>query len=134
MLWHNSSSINRIDSIKFNFAFATRYQDYDVEDYNPVNVTFFIEIALSNELYGSGMFVEITFPRDPKLQRQCRSFRMRSTIVDIFVMILLTLSSCTYIMSIVKTVRLAKVCIYIHMYLICNGTYICILYIVHTYA
>ena len=62
-------------------------------------------------MHGSSMSVDATFDRDPQLRRQCRSFRKKSTIVDIFVMILLILSSWTYIMSIIKSIKLAKVCI-----------------------
>lgn len=101
--------LNRIDNIKINFAFVTQYQEHVVEDYNPIDAEFFIVVILDSVLYGSGMSVEVTFQSDPQLKRHCRSFRKKSTIVDIIVMILLILSSCTYIMSIVKTVRLAKV-------------------------
>ena len=99
----------RIDSIEFRFSLAAQYQEYDVEEYNPIDAVFFITVTMENMLYGSSMRTDVTFYRDPLLRRLCRSFRNKSTIVDIFVMILLILSSWTYITSIVKTVKLAKV-------------------------
>ena len=99
----------RIDSIEFRFSLAAQYQEYDVEEYNPIDAVFFITVTMENMLYGSSMRTDVKFYRDPLLRRLCRSFRNKSTIVDIFVMILLILSSWTYITSIVKTVKLAKV-------------------------
>ena len=99
----------RVQSIDFQFSFAAQYQEYDVEDYNPVDVEFHISVSLENELHGSGMSVELEFYRDPVLRRQCNNFRKKSTIVDIFVMVLLIMSSWTYIASILKTIMLAKV-------------------------
>ena len=101
--------LHRITSIEFSFSLATQYQKFVVEDYNPIDAKFFIAVSLDNEIHGSGMNVEATLYREPELKRLCRSFRKRSTIVDSFVMMLLILSSWTYIMSIVKTIRLAKV-------------------------
>ena len=102
----------RIRSITFKFSLATVYQEYDVEDYNSVDAKFFITVSLKNIMHGSSMSVDVTFHRDPQLRRQCRSFRKKSTIVDIIVMTLLILSSWTYIMSIIKSIKLAKVCMY----------------------
>jgi len=61
------------------------------------------------------MSVEVKLSKDPELRRYCTHFRLRNTIVDIFVMVLVILSSFTYITSIVKTIKLSKVCI-IRMY------------------
>ena len=80
-----------------------------MEDYNPVDARFFVIVSLENVMHGSSVSVDVTFYRDPQLRRRCRSFRKKSTIVDIFVMILLILSSWTYIMSIIKSMKLAKV-------------------------
>ena len=102
----------RVDSIDFEFSFAAQYQEYDVEDYNPVDVKFYISVSLENDLHGSGMSVELEFYHNPVLRRKCNCFRKKSTIVDIFVMTLLIMSSWTYIVSIAKTVILAKVAMY----------------------
>ena len=99
----------RVHSIEFKFSLATQYLEHDVEDDNPVDAKFFIAVSLNNELSGSGLSVEAEFYRDPQLRRSCISFRKKSTIVDIIVMTLLIMSSCTYIMSIVKTIALARV-------------------------
>lgn len=86
-----------------------------MEDDNPVDAKFFIAVSLNNVLSGSGMSVEAEFYRDPELRRSCISFRKKSTIMDIVVMTLLIMSSCTYIMSIAKTITLAKVCTYLYI-------------------
>ena len=109
----------RIDSIEFRFSLAAQYQEYDVEEYNPIDAVFFITVTMENILHGSSMHTDVTFYRDPLLKRLCRSFRNKSTIVDIFVMILLILSSWTYVTSIIKTVKLAKVRIVIEFIIIC---------------
>jgi len=76
-------------------------------------------------MHGSSMSVETKLGRDPELRRYCTHFRFRTTIVDIAVMVLVILSSLTYISSIVKTIRLSKVymlhiqnvlCLCIYMY------------------
>ena len=102
--------LNRIRSIEFKFSLMTQYQEHDVKDYNPVDAKFFITVSLDDDvLSGSGMSVEVEFYHDPLLRRWCRSFRRKSTIIDILAMVLLIMSSWTYIMSLVKTIILAKV-------------------------
>ena len=46
---------------------------------------------------------------DPTLRRYCVGFNSKTTPLDIIIIVLLILSSVTYIGSVIKTYRLAKV-------------------------
>jgi len=89
------------------------YQKHIVEDYNTVNVTFHIKINIHNEMYNNLILDVETTPS--KLKRSDNEFwsRRKTTIVDALVMSLLLLSFWTYVLSIFKTSRLAKVSVFV---------------------
>ena len=97
----------RIDRITFCFTLSTFLRDNIIENKASVHAKFHIQITLLNDLYSS-MTVDIKVTSD--LRRYCGGrFREDSTIVDILIIVLLILSSSTYIRSVICTYKLAKV-------------------------
>ena len=80
-----------------------------IEDYNGVQVHFHIVISLDNKLFNN---LEVDLDITPTFNRINNSFkdRKRTTIIDIVVLILLVLSSWTFILSLLQTSRLTRVC------------------------
>lgn len=96
----------RINKITFNFTLFTFFRDDIIEDEAAVHAKFHVRITLVNDLYSS-MTVDIDI--DSKLTRYCDSFRKGTTIVDMVIIILLIISSFTYINSFINTYKLSKV-------------------------
>ena len=97
----------RIKKIVFNFTLSTFFRNHIVEDKASVHAKFHVTITLLNDLYSS-MTVKIDL--DSELLRYCRvKYRKVGTSMDIWIMILLILSSITYIISIIRTYLLIKV-------------------------
>jgi len=99
---------NRINVIKFGLYFGATYKKGIIEDYNAVQVTFHVVISLENELYNNlaiDMDIVSTFVRISSDSWT----RKTTTIIDTVVLLLLFMSSWTYVLSIFKTSRLAKV-------------------------
>ena len=71
-----------------------------------MNAQFCIQISLVNDLYSS---MTVNIDLDSTLRRYCDGFSAKITTLDIIIIILLILSSVTYISSVMKTYRLAKV-------------------------
>ena len=91
----------------FNFKLSTFFRNHIVEDKASIHATFHVTITLLNDLYSS-MTVKIDL--DSELLRYCRSnYRKMGTTMDIGIMILLILSSITYIISIIRTYMLTRV-------------------------
>jgi len=124
------SAFYRISSIKFGFKFDATYDKGVIEEYNSVQVNFYIVISLDNRLYNN---LEVDIDTTLTFRRIENNFwdRKRTTIIDIVVLILLIMSSWTFILSIFKTSRLAKVlhvhctCMYV-IHIICVSR--CIIY------
>ncbi|XP_065902052.1 mucolipin-3-like [Dysidea avara] len=103
----HGDNLNKIDSIKFHFYFGATYKKGVIEVYNPVHVTFHIVISLKNELYNNmaiDMDIVSTFTRISSDSWT----RKTTTIIDAVVLVLLFMSSWTFVLSIIKTGRLAK--------------------------
>ena len=106
----------RVNRILFNFTLSTFFRDQIIEDGASVRAKFYIEIALVNDLYSS-MTVNVNLDSD--LTRYCGSFSARATVLDIIIIILLILSSMTYVGSIIRTCKLGEVCIVTAMCYVC---------------
>ncbi|XP_065902091.1 mucolipin-3-like isoform X2 [Dysidea avara] len=104
----NRKNLDRISKILLIFNFTTHYREDVVETETPVSAKFYVTVCLDNDMHGSSMSVEAKLGKDPELRRYCIHFRLRNTIVDICVMVLVILSSLTYITSILKTIKLSK--------------------------
>ena len=96
----------RIDKIMFNFTLFTFFRNNIIEDGSSVHAQFNIRITLVNDQFSS-MTVNIDLESD--LRRYCDDFKERTTIMDIVIIILLFLSSVTYIYSLINTWKLTKV-------------------------
>ena len=111
----------RVSIISFNFTLFASFNEKDIEEYNKVKSFVHFDILLQSDRY-SGIFVEVQINR--KLIRYHRdNFMTTTTIVDIFVFILLILSSGTYFYSVCLTIKLCKVvhsrtlaCIHVHVH------------------
>ena len=102
------SSNFRISAIKFGFKFDATYDKGVIEEYNSVQVNFRITVSLDNKLYNN---LEVDIDTTAAFRRISNNFwdRKRTTIIDIVVLILLVLSSWTFILSIFQSSRLVKV-------------------------
>ncbi|XP_065902044.1 mucolipin-3-like isoform X2 [Dysidea avara] len=103
----HGDNLDTIGTIKFGFMFDATYDKGVIEEYNSVQVHFHIVISLDNKLYNN---LEVDIDTTPTFSRLSNNFlnRKRTTIIDIVVLILLILSSCTYILSIFQTSNLTK--------------------------
>ena len=99
----------RIDKIKFNFTLFTFFREDIIEDRSSIHAKFNIRITLVNDQYSS-MTVNIELSSD-LLRRYCDDLKKTFTflIMDIVMIILLILSSITYVYSYYVTWKLAKV-------------------------
>ena len=100
----------RIGQVLFNFTLSTIYQKGIIEDYNPVEVKFTVHIRLHahNHLHSSHVNVEVEV--EPMLTRMCnRSSRAKTTVIDSVVIVLAMLASIGYSLSVIRSIRLAKV-------------------------
>ena len=96
----------RINKVTFKFTLFTFFRDDIIEDETSVHAIFHVHIILVNNLHSS-MIVNIDL--DSKLTRYCSDFRKGTTIGDMVIIILLILSSFTYINSFINTYKLSKV-------------------------
>ena len=96
----------RIDKIMFNFTLFTFFRNKIIEDGSSVHAQFNIKITLVNDQFSS---MTVNIELDSYLRRYCDKFKKGATIMDIVIMILLLLSSVTYIYSLRNTWKLAKV-------------------------
>ena len=103
----------------FNFTLSTFFRDKIIEDKASVNAQFYIQISLVNDLYSS---MTVNIELDSTLRRYCDGFNAKTSTLDVTIIILLILSSITYIGSVMKTSKLAKVWA-------AYCTYICIQYL-----
>ncbi|XP_065901987.1 mucolipin-3-like isoform X2 [Dysidea avara] len=102
----DEENIGRVSIISFNFTLFASFNEKDIEEYNKVKSFVHFDILLQSDRY-SGIFVEVQINR--KLIRYHRdNFMTTTTIVDIFVFILLILSSGTYFYSVCLTIKLCK--------------------------
>ena len=86
------------------------FQKGIIENYNAVDVEFSVEILLNahDRLHSSHVDVEIQL--EPKLTRLCReTMRARNTFIDSIVMVISVLASIGYLLSVIRSARLAKV-------------------------
>ena len=94
----------------FNLTLNTTYQKGVIEDYNAVEVNFSVDIRLNghNHLHSSHVDVEVVV--EPLLKRLCdRPLRARTTVIDSVVIVLAMLASIGYLLSVIRSIRLAKV-------------------------
>ena len=97
----------RVDFISFNFTLFALFNKKDIEEYNKIESFIHFNVLLKSDRY-SGISVEAH--TNTRLKRSHRdNFRTTATVVDIFVIILLILSSGTYLYSIVVAMKLLKV-------------------------
>ena len=94
----------RIEKIRFDFTLST-FLRASVIQKEAVHVKFGIHITLLNDLYSS---MTVNIDVDSDLRRYCGSFKGTTT-VDIVTIVLLILSSVTYMVSIINTFTLALV-------------------------
>ena len=86
------------------------YQKGVIENYNAVDVEFRVDILLNahNYLHSSHVDVEVTVEHE--LKRKCKEpLRARNTVIDGIVIVLSILASIGYSLSVIRSVRLAKV-------------------------
>lgn len=97
----------RVNFISFNFTLFALFNEKDIEEYNKIESFIHFNVLLKSDRY-SGISVEAH--TNTVLKRSHRdNFRTTATVVDIFVLILLILSSGTYLYSIVVAMTLFKV-------------------------
>ena len=101
-----SSFYYRVDKINFNFTLSTHFRNKIIEDKASANALFYVQISLVNDLYSS---MTVNIDLDSTFRRYCGVFSKVTTILDMIIIGLLILSSVTYIGSVIKTYRLAKV-------------------------
>ena len=109
-------TVYRIDKIKFNFTLFAFFRNNIIEDDSSVHAQFNIRITLVNDQFSS-MTLNIDLESD--LRRYCDKFKEGTTVVDIVILIILLLSSITYVFSLIKTWRLTEVttnCMHSYIY------------------
>ena len=104
----------------FHFVLEFEFRQNVIESQNIVNATICIIIVLKSDSFG-GMSVKIEV--HPTLERKDsdddNEFLERGNVLDTIVLVLLTISSLTYINSIIITFKLYKVNIcYVYIYVI----------------
>ena len=92
----------------FNFTLSTFFRNHIIEDKGSVNAKFNIQITILNDLYSS-MTVKIDLDSELIRYSNCESYSSLEIILDSVIMLLLILSSMTYIHSLIGTCILAKV-------------------------
>lgn len=100
--------LHRIKQIKFDFTLGAYYNVRIIEHNNAVEAEFALEVMLIAELHSGHLHVEAKLV--PTLTRVCNGSMRRNTALDIIVLIILILSSSTVVNSIVKSVKLGRVC------------------------
>ena len=100
-----------IKRIKFNFTLGAFYHANIIERDNAIDAKFDMEIYLINELLKGYYHVAANIVET--LTRFCQGGMRNHTILDIIVFILLVSTSIPYIISVCKTIRLARVCNYV---------------------
>lgn len=100
----------RIQEVTFDFTLTSNYQKGVIEQYNAIEVEFGINILLMahNHLHNSRVDVELHL--QPKLTRCDVKLRVASTIIDVVVILVAILATVAYSLSIIRAVRLTKVC------------------------
>ena len=102
--------------MEFQFTLFRAYQKGVIEDYNAVNVSFFVEILLSGHDHLHSSSTEVRINLEPKLTRLCReTVRPQSTVIDSIVIAISLLASLGYLLSVIRSVQLAKVRTYIQI-------------------
>ena len=88
----------------------TTYQKGIIEGYNTVTATFTVNIILITRdlLHTSHVSVEVTL--DPELRRPCEKPIRNNTIVGCFVILFSMLTFIAYSLSVLRAIRLARVC------------------------
>lgn len=99
----------RVDKITFNFTLATFFRNHIVEDKASIHAVLLIHITLVNDLYSS---MTVNIDLDATLRRYCNDFNAGITMLDLLILILIILSTTTYIGSVFRTHSLAKVAMY----------------------
>jgi len=97
----------RIQEIKFAFTLTTNYYKRVIEDYSVIGALYNVKVILNNDLATS--FAKVNIELDPQLRRYCKNVIRLSTLLDIFVILLLIINILVYLRSIVNTMRLSKV-------------------------
>jgi len=99
----------RVQQMKFNFILDTFYQTGIIEHDRAIHALYYINIVMDNKLQRGHVDVELKI--DPKLERYCKSSTLRrGTILDIIVLIFALVISKLYIFSVLKVMKLLKVC------------------------
>ena len=102
--------------MEFPFTLFRAYQRGVIENYNAVNVTFFVHILISGHDHLHSSHIDVRIILEPKLIRSCRgSVRLQSTVIDSIVITISLLASLGYFLSVIRSVRLAKVRTYHHI-------------------
>ena len=119
----------RIEKITFDFTLGAFYKTGIIESNNGIEAEFAVNVALENELHSSEVHVSLHLY--PTLTRICRGHIRGDTVLDIFVLILLLLSTIAYVISTLNAIKLTRVCMYVDYGI---RMYMCyISYIIHTY-
>ena len=110
----------RVQLVKFNFTLNTFYQKGIVERDNAIYAVYHVNVALENKLQRG--HVEVDLKIYPKLERYCKSTLRRGTILDVFVLVFTIIISKLYIFSVLKLIRLLKVCASYKCLFVCKLT------------
>ena len=96
--------------MEFQFTLYRTYQKGVIEDYNAVNVSFFVDILLSGHDYLHSSHINVQINLESKLTRSCReTVRPQTTVIDIIVVAVSLLASLGYLLSVIRSAQLAKV-------------------------
>ena len=82
-----------------------------MESNNAIKAEFAVNVAMDNELHSGHIHVSLHL--HPTLTRVCRGHVKGDIILDFFVLIVLILSTIAYAISILKAIKLARVCNYV---------------------
>jgi len=109
----------RLDFVSFNFAL---FNENDIEEYKKIESFVHFNVLLKSDRYSG---VSVNLQMNTRLTRSHHdNFRTTATAVDVFVLMLLILSSATYLYSIFVTIKLFKVrhkFMYMHRYSIIHA-------------
>jgi len=96
--------------VAFQFTLSSYFQKHVIDGYNPVHVNITFAITFKSDLY-IGMNVKTDLDISLKRDHADEDFRLKATLLDILILILVIVSSLMIFKSLFKTFQLAKVCL-----------------------
>ena len=98
--------------IKFNFSLNTFYQKGIVERDRSIYALYHVTILMDSKLQRGHVDVDLRI--NHKLKRHCKSVFRGNTILDVIVLIFAIIISKLYIFSVLKLIKLLKVCVHVY--------------------